>query len=196
MGIRSGVRVSIARVAVTAWFGAMLALGAALLAKHVVALPTPAKNEQLGSALGALRPSEARGKWLAVHVLYSECRCSQRLVAHLLSTARPNGWQEMILWVGNGTPDPALDQHYRVKRVSSAELSRLGIEAVPLLVVLDPENQLRYVGGYSRSKQGPALDDLRILGEAQQDKTLVGLPIFGCAVSDRLKRQLSIVPGL
>jgi hypothetical protein len=196
MSLSFRLPVSIGRFAVTLWFGAMLAVGAALLAKHVVALPAPAKDQKLAASLSALRLPAEQGKWLAVHVLYSECRCSQRVVAHLLATTRPSGWAEVVLWVGNQPSDPALDQHYRVKRSTSAELARLGIDAAPLLVVLDPQGALRYVGGYSDRKQGPVLDDLRILGQAQRPGVLASFPVFGCAVSERLRQQLAIIPGL
>jgi hypothetical protein len=192
----ANVRSLVARVAVVAWFGGMLVIGAALLAKHVVALPAPVGNEKLARSLSALRLPGDRGKWLAVHVLYAECRCSQRVVTHLLSTTRPRGWEEMVLWFGRGEPDPALDAHFRVSRVTAADLSRFGIDAAPLLVVLDPQDRIAYSGGYSERKQGPVLDDLRIFDGAQHAGTLAGLPVFGCAVSDELGQQLSIFPGL
>jgi hypothetical protein len=187
---------SIARIAVATWFGAMLLLGAALLAKHVVALPVPEKDARLARSVATLRVPAAQGKWLAVHVLYAECRCSQRVVAHLISTARPKDWDETVLWVGKATPDPALSEHYHVKKITSTELARLGIEAAPLLVVLDPQDHLHYAGGYTTRKQGPVIDDLRILDAAQHPGPLESLPVFGCAVSDRLKQELSILPGL
>jgi hypothetical protein len=196
MSLSFPLPVSVGRFAVIVWFAAMLAVGAALLAKHVIALPAPAKDQKLAAALSALRLPEEQGKWLAFHVLYSECRCSQRVVAHLLATTRPSGWAEVVLWTGNQPSDPALEQHYRVKRSTSAELARLGIDAAPLLVVLDPRGGLHYVGGYSERKQGPVLDDLRILNQAQRAGVLGSLPVFGCAVSDRLRRQLAIIPGL
>jgi len=173
----------------------MLVLGAGLLAKHVVALPAPVNNEKLSTSLSAFRSSNAQGEWLAVHVLYSECRCSQRIVLHLISTLRPAGLEEVVLWVGKGAPDPALDRGYRVKRLSSVELARLGVEAAPLLVVLDPENHVRYAGGYTDRKQGPVIEDLRILAEARHASMLASLPVFGCAVSDRLKRALATLPA-
>ena len=189
------VPVSVARVAVTLWFGTMLVLGAGLLAKHVVALPAPANREGLSKSLSVLRVARARAPWLAVHVLYAECRCSQRIVAHLISTKRPAGWEEVVLWVGNGDPDPALERAYRVKRLTSAELAQLGVDAAPLLVILGPRNQTLYAGGYTDRKQGPVIEDLRILADAQRASAPAALPVFGCAVTDRLKRALSILPA-
>jgi hypothetical protein len=188
--------VSVGRFALIAWFAAMLAVGAALLAKHVIALPAPAKDHQLAASLAALRVPEEQGKWLAFHVLYSECRCSRRVVTLLLAAPRRPGWAEVVLWIGNQPFDPALEPRYRVKRSTSAELARLGIDAAPLLVVLDPLGGLRYVGGYSERKQGPVLDDLAILDRVQRSEALASLPVFGCPVSERLRRQLAIIPGL
>ena len=192
---RTRVSVSVARLAVAVWFGTMLVLGAGLLAKHVVALPAPTNSERLSKSLSSLRASKAQDQWLAVHVLYAECRCSQRIVAHLISTVRPSGWQEVVLWVGNGAPDLALERAYRVKRLTSVELARLGVDAAPLLVVLDPQNHVRYTGGYTDRKQGPVIEDVRILAQARRADTLASLPVFGCAVSDRLKRALAILPA-
>ncbi|HEX3777046.1 MAG TPA: hypothetical protein VHV51_21380 [Polyangiaceae bacterium] len=187
---------TIARVALGVWLGFMLLLGSALLAKHVVALPEPTKDRHLAASLSALRAPSSKPRWLAVHVLYSECRCSQRVVAHLISTTRPPAWEEILLWVGNGAPDPALDRNFHVKRVSSAELARLGVESAPMLVVLDPEDGIRYVGGYTTRKQGPVIEDLHIMQDAERGNAFSALPILGCAMSDRLKRELSILPGL
>jgi hypothetical protein len=74
------VRTIAARVALGAWFGAMLLLGASLLAKHAVALPAPSERPLLAQAIGTPRSSEARPGWMSVHVLYTECRCSRRIV--------------------------------------------------------------------------------------------------------------------
>lgn len=174
----------------------MVLVGASLLAKHLVALPTPVGDAKLARSLSSLRRPGSGHGWASAHVLYGACRCSQNVVKHLLSTQRPNGWDEMILWVGPALPDPALDARFRVNRISSQELSRLGIQAAPLLVVLDPTDHLRYVGGYSTRKQGAQLEDLRIFAAVQSTSVIAGLPVFGCAVSERLRQQLSIVPGL
>jgi hypothetical protein len=196
MAIRVPHLRSVARIAVAVWFGVMLVVGAALLARHIVVLPMPAKDQKLAASLTVFRAPQAHDKWLAVHVLYSECRCSQRVVAHLISTARPNNWDEVVLWVGALAPDPELEKRYHVEKLSSTALARLGIDAAPLLIVLDPHDRLRYAGGYSDRKQGPVIDDLRIFADAQHAGVIASLPVFGCAVSERLQRQLSIVPGL
>ena len=182
------------KIALVAWFVAMVVVGSGLLAKHVLALPAPAQSPRLAASMAALRGPRAQGQWLAVHVLYSECRCSQRIVDHLVSTERPGGWSEVVLWVGNLAPRAELEQRFDVRRVGSGDLAAYGIEAAPLLIVADPTGHLRYVGGYTTRKQGPVVDDLRIFDESRREDVVASLPVFGCAVSDRLKRALAVLP--
>ncbi len=165
-------------------------MGASLLAKHVVALPVSVAGVRLASSVHQLRAPQSAGKWLAVHVLYSECRCSQRVVAHLSSSVRPTGWDEEVLWVGPGALDPVLASRFRVRRLSSVELAHLGIDSAPLMIVASPDDEIRYAGGYSQRKQAPALDDLRILADSRR-QVVASLPVFGCAVSERLRRQFA-----
>jgi len=184
------------RLALTAWLVGTLGLGAGLLARHAVALPALTAPDRIGATLGALRRPEDGGRFLAVHVLYAECRCSQRIVSHLVETARPAGWSELVLWVGDEPPSPALAQRgFAVRRLTRAELAGYGVEAAPLLVALDPTDHVRYQGGYTERKQGPVIADLPILEAARDAAASASLPVFGCAVSDGLKRALSRLPS-
>jgi hypothetical protein len=183
-------------IGLAVWFAGMLVIGAGLLSRHLVALPAPAKNAKLSASIGELRRPETRSAWLAVHVLYSECRCSQRIVEHLLSSARPRDWAEVVLWVGQREPDPRLVQRFDLRRVADADLARMGIEATPLLIAVDPNGLVRYAGGYTDRKQGPVIDDARILEGSRRPDVVASLPVFGCAVSDRLRADLATLPTL
>jgi hypothetical protein len=88
------------RGGLTLWFAAMLAIGTALLVRHEVGLPRPASDSALSAAIATLRTGRDAEKWMSVHVLYAECRCSRGLVDHLTSTARPSGMVEQVLFVG------------------------------------------------------------------------------------------------
>lgn len=192
--VSSDTRSRIGGVTLAVWFAVMVVLGAGLLARHVVALPAPLPSPKLATSLDALRRPAERGKWLATHVLFAECRCSQRIVDHLVASSRPNDWSELVLWVGGPAPSSILEQRFDVRRVSPAELASYGIESAPMLIAVDPEGHVRYAGGYTERKQGPVIDDLRILQAAQRPAFIASLPVFGCAVSDRLKRELSTLP--
>ncbi len=185
----------VSAAALALWFVSMVVLGAGLLARHVVALPTPAPSAMLGASLRVLRNAQNQDRWLAVHVLYAECRCSQRIVDHLLSSARPGDWSETVLWIGHPDPSPLLEERFDVRRIGPADLARYGVESAPMLIALDPSGRVRYAGGYTERKQGPVIDDLRILRAAQRPDVVASLPVFGCAVSRRLQRLFSALPS-
>ena len=179
---------------VTAWFAVMIAIGAGLLAKHVVAMPRP-QAALLTPALKTLRTPQEHDQWLAVHVLYSDCRCSQRVAEHLATTERPKDWSEIVLWVGDEAPPEGLAEHFDLRGTTAAQLASYGVEAAPSMILADPAGHIRYSGGYTDRKQGPVIEDLRILRAVHNDESVSNLPLFGCAVSSRLKANLSTLPS-
>jgi hypothetical protein len=100
----------------------------------------------------------------------------------------------MILWVGEGGIPPDVGARFDVRRVEPADLAGYGIEAAPLLVAVDPAGHVHYAGGYTSRKQGPEIEDRRLLREARAAASVAPLPLFGCPTSDRLKGELSALP--
>lgn len=145
--------------------------------------------------MNALRTPEQRARWVAVHVLYSGCRCSQRVADHLATSQRPSDWSEIVLWVGDDAPPPELAARFDVRRVSAEDLATFGIEAAPSMMVLDPGGDVVYAGGYTDRKQGPVIEDRRILEDARRGRVSAPLPVFGCAVSNRLQQNFRNLPA-
>lgn len=182
------------RLGLIVWFVAMLAVGITLLARHAVALPRPTEDASFARAMASLRAPEDSGRWMAVHVLYAECQCSQRIANHLLTSDRPEGVAERVLLVGRSADLEArlAARGVRVVLTKSAELAdRYHVQAVPLFVVVAPDDTVRYAGGYTARKQGPDPRDLEILAAARDDRFFARLPVFGCAVSARLRSSLN-----
>jgi hypothetical protein len=184
------------RVTVLVWVAVAIPLGALLLARHMVALPSPDREDPvLAAAVAAHAPP---GSWFAVHFLYRECACSRRVVDHLLARSRPAGLRERVVLVGTGAPpvpdrlaDDLAARGFAIEIATPRELgSRWHIEAAPLLVVADPAGRVRYSGGYGRRKQDPNVEDLTILAELEGASDPATLPVFGCAVSERLDRAI------
>lgn len=176
------------------WFGAMVFLSATLLARHLVALPTPPRDAAFEAAIGRLRsPGEA---FAAIHVLYAECRCSRRIAQHLLSSKRPAGTSEHVVLVGaEAELERALAARGFDVRVTTADAlaSELHVEGAPMLIVLDGEGHVRYSGGYTTRKQGADVRDVDIIERTRNmggAGVLEALPIFGCAVSEELRKRL------
>ena len=186
------LRNGLGRTILLVWFGGLTMLAAGLLARHLIALPAPSATELLGKRLSSL--ASPTPSYVAVHVLSSECPCSQRVVHHLVDTDRPPGWHEVVLWVGDLPPAPELVAKFDVRKLTAAELAALGIEAAPILIAIDPSGRIRYSGGYTDRKQGAVFHDLDALAAVRGPTDLVALPVFGCAVSERLQKHLSRLP--
>ncbi len=170
--------------------------GATLLGRHLIPLPATAAAGPNMTALLALRAPDEAGQLTAYHVLYGECRCSQRIAEHLMMRARPRGVAEHVLVVGR---DDALARKleasgYHVHSVEPADLlPTYGVEAAPLFVVASREGALLYAGGYTARKQGFDVQDVSILRAALASRTTDPLPVYGCAVSERLAKSLNPV---
>ena len=177
-----------------AWFVLMVIVSATLLGRHLLALPRPAADEALARSMATLRTPNDAGRWMAVHVLYAECKCSQRIAEHLLASDRPKDVSEHVLLVGS---DAALESQlsargFQVTRVEPTELSdRYHLQAVPLLVVSAPDGTIHYAGGYTARKQGPEARDLEILADARAGRSIETIPVFGCAVSRQLQSTVN-----
>lgn len=173
-----------------AWALATLLISSVLMADHWIGLPLPEPGEAtLQAALARLEPSAA-GRWQLVHVLYAECRCSDRALAYLSGSARPLGVVERVLWAGESGERlaHARARGFLVHEVSRAALEReFGLRSAPLLIVVDAAGTPRYAGGYTVRKQGLDYQDLEILAELRRGGSAERLPAYGCAVSDELQ---------
>ena len=149
-----------------------------------------------GGETGFLRQTDgiAPGQRLLVHVIATDCSCAQRLTRHLLQRPRLAGTVEVLLLVG---PDAAWQPlaeaaGVAIHRVDAATLQqRYGLDAAPVLVALAPGGRIDYLGGYF---DHPAA--LHPLDESIHARWAGGagapaaLPVYGCAVSDSLRRSI------
>lgn len=180
-----------------AWVAVCIVVGALLLARHLLTMPTPAVGDPvLRAAIHAQRGAD-RQRWLVLHVLYDGCGCSVRVLDHLLHTPRPSGVRERVLYITEDPMSPALRRDliahgFELEVVTPEELvERYDLEAAPLLVVVDPTDDVRYLGGYTERKQGADVRDLGVIAATRLGLTVPPLPAFGCAVSGALRTRLN-----
>ena len=187
-----------ARVGVAIWVALCLLIGALLLARHLLTLPTPAAGDPaLRRAIALQRRPEQRDRWIALHVLYEDCGCSRRVLDHLRDGGRPTDVVERIVYITEH-PDTAgatlaefAARGFELDVVSPEQLvARYDLEAAPLLVVVDPHDQIRYLGGYTPRKQTAGIHDTGLIEATRLGLPLVPLPVFGCAVSRALRTTL------
>jgi hypothetical protein len=172
--------------------------GSLLLARHLLTLPTPAVADPvLRQALAAERHADQRDRWLALHVLAADCPCSQRVLGHLLASRRPLDVIERVVLVVEGAgPDAATRDRLAARGfdldVVTAEqlVARYHVEVAPLLVVVDPHDDVRYVGGYTARKQAADVRDLAVIAALRHGGSVDPLPAFGCAIGRALRAKL------
>lgn len=179
--------------AMAVWFCVMVVVCSVMLAKHLLPLPVPDAAARLGPGLSALRTTPG---WAVFHVLAPACRCSGRVLAHLETSVRPAGVEEFVLLVVSRPEEEhaadALRGRMNVRVVHPQELAAVhGVEAVPLLVVMRPDASVAYAGGFTSRKQALDVEDLRIISSAMRWNAVESLPLFGCAVSQRLRQILN-----
>ena len=175
------------------WFPAVLVMGATLMVGHWYTLPRPpTQSPAVATAVSNARPAAADG-WVAFHFLLGSCPCSQRVFDHLLTSDRPTAVYERVFLVGRDPSfEAAASRHgLEVEVLHPAELqTRFHLESAPLMLVADPEGVVRYLGGYTARKQGPDIRDLAIIDGLLAQRAVQELPLFGCAVSQRLQELL------
>lgn len=176
----------------------MVPIGSALLARHLIALPQPTERSRTAIALAALRRPDDRAAWVVAHVLLAGCRCSSRVIDHIASKPPPmptaGRMVEVALFIGHDAKEEArlAAAGLRVVPVEASDLeTRFDIRAAPMLAVIDPEDHLRYAGGYTAAKQSYEIQDRRILASLLTGKPVAELPVFGCAVAADLRASLN-----
>jgi hypothetical protein len=191
MSNNSGRKEWIGRLLVAGWIVIMIVLVASLALKHNAALAQPSDERLLTNAMLKLRKHPERN--FVVHVIYSECSCSRALLEHLINRHPFKNSEELILFVGvnSARRESARQAGFEFGTISAADLvSRFGLEAAPILTIFDSAGRLRYAGGYYDHPAEINPVDEKIYKQFEIGTVIESLPIFGCAVSPRLKKTL------
>lgn len=129
------------------------------------------------------------------HVLAADCNCSQRILRYLRQQSALEGFREKLFWITDDNaaspelPDEPTLAGRTVTRLSREQLAqRYHLEAAPVMLVTDPAGTIRYLGGYTERKQGAAIRRNEIAHAVRQGTATRPLPLFGCAMSNRLRR--------
>ncbi len=190
----SRLRKWLPRLALAVWAPSLLVLCAYLLVGHWITLPLPPVDDpKLAQSIHDELSPDERGQWVAVHVLYSRCDCSKRIVNHILERERITGVKEKIILVEHKPEWEARAQatHIPVQVISRDELKTVyNIPAAPVMIVSDPRGVIRYAGGYTARKQGPDIRDVAVINTVMKQDSAEAIPLFGCAVAKTLSTLL------
>jgi hypothetical protein len=184
----------IGRIVLSFWVPLALVVVGTLAVGHWWTLPKPDTHDLLVRA--AIRDRWQRGpadRWLGVHVLYSACKCSERILHHLVERRAMPDMTEAVVLVGSNAAYEGMvrGSGYDLEVVTPAQLAeRYHFESAPMFAVMDPSGALRYLGGYTERKQGFDIQDVSIVERLRNEKSVAELPLFGCAVSRSLQALL------
>ncbi|MEE9336701.1 MAG: hypothetical protein V3U87_01360 [Methylococcaceae bacterium] len=181
------------KLAILAWGMALIVVSATLMVDHWVTLPIPSGDDpKLAQAIDDSRELGELGQWIAVHVLYSKCTCSQRIIEHIFSDDRAVNIKEKLIIVDNARPEwekLAKAKGFSYQVITSKELHDVyNIPAAPIMVVADPQGKVHYAGGYTARKQGPDIQDIAIIEQLMKENPVKPIPLFGCAVAKGLQK--------
>lgn len=185
MAKQSSMRARITTGVILIWGSFLTCAMATLMAGHWVSLPHPEKGTSLNGYRGQSVESVN-----VFHFLYGDCGCSRRILKQLLKRDVVEGVSERIVLIGNDDAAESLatQKGFAVSRLTPAELKQqYEVESAPLLIITDNTGTIRYSGGYTSRKQGLDNQDLRIIQSILDGEQYSELPVYGCAVSKRLK---------
>lgn len=183
-------RAKAARGALALWAVAVTVVVSQTMAGHLLALPRPPVwDRAVRGLVDDVAGGAAPRAWTETHVLYGDCPCSRRVVDRIVARPRAPGVVEQVALVFDATDLAARLRAagMRVTLLDAEALQARHVEAAPLVIVTDPRGAVRYVGGYTLRKQGPALRDRDVVDDLRRGVPVTPLPVFGCAVSQRLR---------
>lgn len=169
------------------WAALLSVVVSVLMARHWLPKPPPDVHDLAWSnLLERTRDAQDRGKWLVLHFLRAECPCSRRIFHYLLKRGSQEGIRERVVFIGGEDHSKVLqEQGYQMDWVTPEELAmRYQVVAAPLLVVLSPECEVKYAGGYTARKQGLDIQDIKIISEIMGGQKVATLPVYGCFATE------------
>jgi len=183
----------IGRILLSVWAPAAFVAIGTLAVGHWWTLPKPDAKDPLVVAAIHDRWQGSSHRWVGVHVLYSMCKCSERILRHLAERRPlPDMTEAVVLVEPNAEFERLIrDAGYELEVLTPSELSeKYHIESVPMFALMDGKGALRYLGGYTERKQGLTIQDVSIIERARAQQSVAELPLFGCAVSRSLQALL------
>ncbi len=181
----------LSKFALLIWASALTIIISFLMVGHWVALPSNLPildNSQIVQI-----KTDLASQLHVQHILSQSCPCSHRIAKHLASRWPIPSVQEQIVVVESATDTTSMmfPEAYSVKRINAEQLmDEYAIESAPQLLVTDSAGKIVYSGGYTARKQGYEIRDYEIISSLLRGESVEALPIYGCAVSKRLRRAV------
>lgn len=169
------------RIVLLTWACATVGIGTLLTGLHTLTLPPQTPH----------RGQVTQG-WSVVHSIAQKCPCSRTVLEHLVQRGVQPGFDETVVIV-DGTDESIArlrSAGFWVEVATSETLeSHYGLTGAPIMVVHRPDGSIAYTGAYAARRNLPP-QDLDILTRTRSGEAVAPFPLFGCAVSQALQRQM------
>lgn len=181
------------KVFIVIWIVVITVVMSLQMASHLVSMPIP---ENIDNFLNKIKKSYYKddGRAVIVHAIYEKCSCTNSLLKHLVERGLQPLSQEVIFVIGSEAPyeSELVAKGFSVFKMKQDEfVNEFGIEAAPLLTLINNKGELKYMGGYFKTSEARVSTDQEIIQKALiEDKPPEPLPLYGCAVSDRLQKYI------
>jgi len=130
-------------------------------------------------------------KWTVTHVLGQGCKCSKIVYEYLLRRGPRADVLESVVVLGDMQEESTrlTQKGFYVEKKEARSLASEKAVGVPFLLITSGKGEALYAGGYASSmiKDNTPLLDLQILDSLRGGKSAQELPIFGCAISQRIQ---------
>lgn len=119
------------------------------------------------------------------HFAAADCRCSERLLQHLLTRAPRREAREVVVYIGERKPVLELLESIGYEVLLEASPEATGVQAAPWLLVRSASGAISYSGGYEPSPYWES----RILFNVEHRVRQASLSTPGCTTSKSLRAE-------
>ena len=170
----------VVRAALISWALATVVLAGGTMVAHELPLP-----------LGVSKTDQP-GAWRMTHVLSAKCGCSKRVAEALMRRGASGDVEETVALVDDqdGLGARLRTSGFTVTEAKTPGLRETyGVESVPMLIIHRPDGSVGYQGAYA-PRRTMAPEDQSLLAAVRKGEAPEPYPLFGCAVSRELKREM------
>lgn len=181
---------SLGKIFLVLWVIVVVTVITFQMASHLLAMPLPKEVEKVRESLLSYQNNK---EWLYVHIIYDKCSCTNLLIEHLVERKKMKEATEVIMLIGGSSSyeDQLIKSGFKFVTMKKETVEKeFGIEAAPILAVINGNGELKYLGGYFKTSAAKYPKDIEIISHINKGSEVEALPLYGCAISDVLKSYI------
>lgn len=154
---------------------------------HLVSFNLPKNISEFHQSI--LANEHKMGQWTISHIIYENCSCTNSLLKRIIQRGPFPNAHEVIFLIGKKLPfeNDLINAGFHIRRFDKETfVQQFNFEAAPILSIHNHLGDLSYLGGYFKTSAAKISLDEDIITHLYQGKNYNALPVYGCAVSERV----------